>query len=228
MNIASDLSALLNTAGVSGPFILVGHSYGGILVREFFDLRKEDVVGIVLVDTVQEDDAVYAWPFAEMEVVLGDLDSKAIRGLDKNHKLTPEEWDVFMKGETQEGNGEASRRESEEIFKSAKVLGEKKQFDGCVLQNRPVSVIKGDTVRDYRLIYEAGVKAGNGTVEQREKLKKWIDDIDEVWGRNQKKQLMLSEKGRMTYARQSGHQVHLEQPELVAEEIKWVLDSSVP
>ena len=224
-NIAAELSALLDAAGVAGPFVLVGHSYGGILVREFLDLRKGDVMGMVLVDTLQEADLRYAWPFAEVRVLSAGLDSYAIRGLDESHQLTPEEWKVFLDDEKREGHGEASKREFEQVPSASMALAEKKQFDGCVLQDRPLSVIKGEHVRDYRLLYENGVKAGNGSTKQRDTLKKWIDGIDEVWEKNQRQQLMLSRNGRMVYARHSGHQVALQQPILVAEEIKWVLDS---
>lgn len=34
--------------------------------------------------------------------------------------------------------------------------------------------------RDYEMIYKAGVEAGNGTVEEREKARVFIDDIDEI------------------------------------------------
>jgi hypothetical protein len=69
------------------------------------------------------------------------------------------------------------------------------------------------------------VKAGNGTPEQKDTLKKFIDGVDEIWERNQRKQLNLSKRGRMVYTRESGHQVHMEQPGLIAEEVKWILES---
>jgi hypothetical protein len=69
-------------------------------------------------------------------------------------------------------------------------------------------MIKGSHVSDYEKTYEAGVKAGNGTLEQRETLKKFTKGIDEIWGRNQRRQLDLSRKSRMVYAEKSGHSVN--------------------
>lgn len=49
--IAQELHALLSSAGVGGPLVLVGHSLGGMLVREYAGLYRSDVVGMVLVDS---------------------------------------------------------------------------------------------------------------------------------------------------------------------------------
>lgn len=38
--IAQELHTLLNHAGVSGPFVLVGHSLGGMIVREYAGLYR--------------------------------------------------------------------------------------------------------------------------------------------------------------------------------------------
>ena len=47
-----DLEAVLNASGVPGPFVLVGHSFGGLLVRLFQQRRPDLVAGLVLVDPV--------------------------------------------------------------------------------------------------------------------------------------------------------------------------------
>jgi len=47
---AQELHRLLKNAGVSGPFILVGHSLGGLYVREYAGLYRTDIVAMVLVD----------------------------------------------------------------------------------------------------------------------------------------------------------------------------------
>lgn len=51
---ARDLDHALRVAKIRGPFILVGHSAGGLYVRLFADRRPRDVVGMVLVDTSVE------------------------------------------------------------------------------------------------------------------------------------------------------------------------------
>lgn len=54
-DMVDDLSALLKNAQISPPYILVGHSFGGMLVRLFASQRSKDVTGMVLVDGTHED-----------------------------------------------------------------------------------------------------------------------------------------------------------------------------
>jgi pimeloyl-ACP methyl ester carboxylesterase len=49
-----DLHALLEAAGVPGPYVLVGHSYGGMLMRLYTSTYPDEVVGLVLVDAFSE------------------------------------------------------------------------------------------------------------------------------------------------------------------------------
>ena len=53
--IVDDLTALLDTLGETDPVVLVGHSWGGPIIRLFADLYPERVAGLVFVDaTVAE------------------------------------------------------------------------------------------------------------------------------------------------------------------------------
>lgn len=52
--IAKELHTALSNARVAPPYILVGHSAGGMYVREFAYLFPNDVAGIVLVDPAPE------------------------------------------------------------------------------------------------------------------------------------------------------------------------------
>ncbi|MGA8028476.1 MAG: alpha/beta hydrolase [Bryobacteraceae bacterium] len=47
-----ELRALLSRANVIPPYILVGHSFGGLLIRAFAHLAPGEVAGLVLVDPV--------------------------------------------------------------------------------------------------------------------------------------------------------------------------------
>jgi pimeloyl-ACP methyl ester carboxylesterase len=49
-DIAEELHALLHNAGISPPYILVGHSMGGYDVRLDASLHRGEVAGMVLVD----------------------------------------------------------------------------------------------------------------------------------------------------------------------------------
>lgn len=52
--IATELHTALEKAGVKPPYLLVGHSFGGIYVRVFAEMYPKEVVGMVLLDPSQE------------------------------------------------------------------------------------------------------------------------------------------------------------------------------
>jgi pimeloyl-ACP methyl ester carboxylesterase len=48
--IADELQALLTRSGVPAPYVLVGHSYGGLVMRLFTARHRADVAGLVLIE----------------------------------------------------------------------------------------------------------------------------------------------------------------------------------
>jgi pimeloyl-ACP methyl ester carboxylesterase len=52
---AADLHAVLVAAGEVGPFVLVGHSFGGLVARVYADAYPQDLTGLVLVDSPHPD-----------------------------------------------------------------------------------------------------------------------------------------------------------------------------
>ncbi len=55
LDVAHDLNALLTQAALPGPYLLVGHSYGGLHIRMFASQFPELVAGMVLVDATHPD-----------------------------------------------------------------------------------------------------------------------------------------------------------------------------
>lgn len=57
--VAEELHSLLHTAGVPGPYVLVGHSLGAFYARRFAQLFPDEVAGLVLLDPGHEDMLAY-------------------------------------------------------------------------------------------------------------------------------------------------------------------------
>ncbi|KAK7415751.1 hypothetical protein QQX98_005664 [Neonectria punicea] len=179
---AEDLDKLLQKAGVEGPFILVPMSWGGIVAREFLERRKDDVVGMVMIECVQERttqlrpiDAPNTMAF------LRGLDFFEVVGLKERHKLTQAEWQPLTE----------------------QTLGEKKQLERQILGSKPLSVIKGNSAREYQQVYDAGVAAGNGTEEQRAIVSKMIEGMEEKDEGLQREQMKLSSVSRFVQLEKS-------------------------
>ena len=62
--VALTLHAILATVGAKPPYVLVGHSWGGLLVRMFVELYPSEVAGLVYIDPIDvrspaEEEAYY-------------------------------------------------------------------------------------------------------------------------------------------------------------------------
>jgi pimeloyl-ACP methyl ester carboxylesterase len=81
-DILQDLRALLATAGITGPYVLVGHSIGALYVRLYAAAHPDEVAGMVLVDGSTEDEDLREWSLLPPELLkmLDDpADPEAIR-----------------------------------------------------------------------------------------------------------------------------------------------------
>jgi pimeloyl-ACP methyl ester carboxylesterase len=55
-----ELHKMLAAIGERGPFVLAGHSYGGLIARRYFSENPQDVAGMVLVDAGEEGEVFQA------------------------------------------------------------------------------------------------------------------------------------------------------------------------
>lgn len=70
VQIATDLHRLLARANVPGPYVLVGHSFGGLYVRTYAAKYPDEVAGLVLVDSTAANNKPVSRPKAGSYSVL--------------------------------------------------------------------------------------------------------------------------------------------------------------
>ncbi|CAK96822.1 uncharacterized protein An09g03800 [Aspergillus niger] len=167
-----ELSRLLEVAGIEPPYVLVGQSYGGVLIREFLRVHtKSKVAGMVILDVVL--------------------------GLDLNHAFSAEE---YQKVKEDEKRNEAMFGDEEEfVARSMEMVNDGLPVGSQAMGDGRLSVVFGNRSMDFRKVLEFGVANGYGTEEVRE--------------------------SRFVYAQGKAmtHNVHYVAPELIRDEVFWVL-----
>lgn len=75
-NTSRTLKALLEKAGILPPYVLIGHSLGGVYARGFAGLYPDEVVGVVFVDPADFTESKEDWkmPFRKIGVPEKKLD----------------------------------------------------------------------------------------------------------------------------------------------------------
>lgn len=221
-NMATELVELLRTVDVKPPYIVVTHSYGGIISREFLGLLPTDSIwGMVFLDANSEyTHPLLRTPVEAFDDIFNKLDYMEISGLGKNSQLTLEETEQLIQ------DGKLSTiNEDPLVLPSAKTLESKRQYETKPLGHRPVTAIKANDDSEMEKVMKFADAENIGTVEHREDLYGFMDRYNKHSVALQSDQLLLSlSTGRFVYANKSGHNIQLTEPQLVADEIMKIVD----
>jgi len=224
---AYELHTALKNAGIRGPYILVGQSFGGFLVRAFARFYKKEVVGMVLVDVVHEDQKIMindketriremaqgrAVPPVQ-NTVKKDIDtaSKQVNPLASNTSLEPPLDRLPLDGQklqlwaqTQFNYFKAASGEMDWSPEDVADLYKNRNNTSYKLGNIPLIVIsKGN-----------GGFSGPEAIELEQQRLKLQNDLAH-----------LSTNSKHIVDKNSGHNIHLEDPSTVIGAIKAVLRS---
>ena len=187
-DIVADLRALLTAAAVPGPYVLVGHSVGGLCMRLYASTYPDDVAGMVLVDATHED----VWDrFKEV--------------------LTPTAWDRFEILTVENPELLAAYPEAERLWRLPLI------DDPSVSQMRRARV--DSPLRPMPLVVLShGIPFAAPFPE-------WpVDEMERVMLALQDDLARLVPGARHVIARNSGHDIHQDQPDLVIEAIRQVVE----
>ncbi|RSL41848.1 hypothetical protein CEP54_015689 [Fusarium duplospermum] len=222
--IAAELHALLRAAKVAPPYIVVSHSYGGIILREFVKLRTlAQFKGFVFVDAnTEETPLTYPNPF--VRTVQGDIDTLQLCYGDC-HRLEDTEWQALLEEDARPGHRVTADREVSQYHASGKVLAAEGHSESKEPEfaRVPLVVLQADYVVDLKKIYAEGVRLGNGTDAERAGMSKFITEANAVEESMQKKLLKLSERTKSQQILGFGHRLHLAAPETVVDAVIWIL-----
>ncbi|EER25369.1 alpha/beta hydrolase fold family protein [Coccidioides posadasii C735 delta SOWgp] len=224
---AKELSMALEAVKLGPPYILLAHSYGAIVAREFLHLHDEHVVGMVLAEASTERQYLFfEIPDRNILSLLGDLNFATVTGLRDSSKLSREEWRA--RAEELSRSAVAAQEEADGYVQVCQTLAEKNQLERRVMGSRPVCIIRCNTASEYQRIYDRGVEAGNGTEEERKAFRDLLSRWDDWAKELAEEQTRLSSKCRLVLVPDCGHNVHIAQPDIVADAIRWVLSQTTP
>ena len=219
--IANDLNAALKNAGEPGPFVLVGHSLGGPYIMTYTKYFRDDVAGLVFVDSSHPEQiqriAALNLPEAGMHESTKTLYKlgaalnwtglvRIVASFYSKHPKQPENDDLAIKAYTSTSL-EAMLKEQEAI---PQTLEEANTFRE--LGNRPLFVLSAMKPLTKETLTHL----------------KWTDEqakqVRNTWQQMHSEQATWSSNSQHQLIYDANHYIQLDRPDIVSEATLWVIN----
>ncbi|HEY6455031.1 MAG TPA: alpha/beta hydrolase [Steroidobacteraceae bacterium] len=245
----ADLELALTRAGILGPYVMVGHSLGGLESLRFADLHRKSVVGMVLVDPEIPDRAAVeeriapqlgTMSRASVEQTVKGLQHCAAelrgstlkRGAPEFERCTATlaALDPRLRAAIARLNADPARlltqasTEKEHYADSREVINAQRRYD-----DMPLIVLTAG--RDESSILSAmppGTPGASTPAELAEFRKQIALFLRDGWGTGHDAYAALSTRGRNQLVPDSGHNIPITKPEVVISAVIEVLDETRP
>lgn len=188
---ADDLNEVLTRGGERGPFVLVAHSYGGLIVRTFARARPSAAAGMVLVDSVEENASADPAMIAESlkaEARVREVSAQLAEQYPQAKQALAATLDEIV------DEGRSLRTDAARLATPIGAGG----FGAL-----PIAVIS------------RGVVATAGDAAR----------ADSVWVLGQWRLATLSTRAKLTVATKSGHNIFQDQPDLVVDATREMVEA---
>lgn len=224
--IAMELFNMLRNTEVPGPYLLVGHSFGGLVVQHFAKMFPNQVAGIVFVDSITVDDPEFEKldaPNYQQNVSmkarmnnikkLVDLDKEEFSEyvspmLQNLYENFPEEVAAqIIAYQSDKSLYETILDEFENLHESIDMIKDINEFP-----NVPVKVL----CRDFEIMVNLSKEIGLPEDEARL--------VEEQWLENSKKLLDLSTDSSFSIVKNSNHSMHLSRPDVIIDTVDKMID----
>ncbi len=216
--IVHELHNLLAKAGIESPYILVGHSFGGLNIRLYaFDYQAE-VVGMVLIDSSHEEQsdrlpAQWKELLASVEQQTEMAKTLARFGIPRllNQPLVPPP--PYPPGTLEQARAVGVRPQ---VF--AAISAEAHSFVESTSQVRQI----GNSLSDLPLVV---LSSGLGPIPSALLPPGFpVEEMNEAWMEMQKELASRSTDSSHVIAEKSGHYIQIDQPDLVINMIRQMVE----
>jgi len=204
---ADDLHTLLDAAEIKPPYVLAGHSFGGIVARRFTARRSDGVCGLLLIDSSHEDQARRLREEGWREGSLSNVQ----RALRRQARVLGARRLAAALGLLRHLDTEAEREAPADFVAASRA---------DILSTRRRRVV----VRELLILARPlGQPPDLGAlpltvITSAEPDHRWR--ARPAWVRLQAELAALSSDSRHVYASRAGHYVHLDEPELVVQAVR--------
>jgi pimeloyl-ACP methyl ester carboxylesterase len=202
---AAELEELLAAAGIQPPYILAGHSLGGIIARRFISRCPDSVCGLLLIDSSHEDQARR---LREENCREGDV-SNVMRALRRQSRVLGARRFAASLGLLWNLDADIAREAPPEFAAAARSI---------ILSTRQRRTVVRELLilaRPQGQPQHIGSMPLTVLTSANRSWSGWP-----AWTRMQAELVKLSSDSRHVLARRAGHYVHLDEPELVIQAIR--------
>jgi pimeloyl-ACP methyl ester carboxylesterase len=233
---AFELRSLLQKAGIKGPYVLVGHSIGGLIARVYAAAYPKEVAGIVLVDSTTEDTTLsYQGKLVRIRDGAKNRTVPPVQTLASSPPKPPTESDLKQIAFNKQLFGEPTINPPFDklpasmqtlrlwALSNPKPSAQTDDFWPEELQAMHESRAKVPTqLGNMPLVVLIGGKSGD--VPQGVTAELWKQLYEEKV-KKKRDLASLSKNSKVVIADRSGHHIQLDQPELVVSAIRQVVES---
>ena len=211
-----ELHTLLGNAGVQGPYVLVGHSLGGTNMQLYASRYPDEVAGMVLVDSALEDlDLLSITESLQGSPVW--IKIYATTGIVRlANMIGPVGYPLSELPDDSVDEALAINSGTRQLYESA---DESSSIGESFEEHLAAPLSLGDKPL---IVLTAGPLQLEGMGLSQEQM----EQMDEAHTRTQAASMQGSQNSEQIIAEDSGHYIHLEQPDLVIDAIRQVVDAA--
>jgi pimeloyl-ACP methyl ester carboxylesterase len=214
-NIIMEFRTALKKANIPAPYVLVGHSFGGMNAQLWASLYPDEVLGVILVDSGHEDQYKKI-PMPQINHTVMMLASRLGVARLVTHLPVHKKGIAVFPEDIQEQLLPQIR--TTKFMRT--VLGEASQIETSCKQLKAVGKSLGD--KPLMVISAAKGTSAEGSGYSQEQVDSFLGYFKEL----QKDLATKSTQGKQVIAEESDHMVTLNQPQIIIDSIKEMVDSS--